>query len=172
MGSFQSDQFPVLVCHMVALCLCPHSTGARDCLAFRDGLLLPLETITCVFQPSSKHHQQVNTELNSVSINFLSCFDLSFLFFGKLRSTIWPLVPIFLAPLGGANCHLQCLISIPWVEQAEALAGSFAGDSTGAAGADVKLGLFSRSRSREGSRERHRDGAISGTAQAESVWML
>jgi len=36
----------------------------------------------------------------------------------------------------------------------------------------VKLGLFGHSRSREGSREQHRDGAVSGTMRAESVWML
>lgn len=81
MGSFQSAQFPVLVCHMVALCLCPHSTGARDCLTLRDGLLLPPETIICVFQSSFKHHQQVNTELNSVSIHFLSRVLILLFFF-------------------------------------------------------------------------------------------
>lgn len=47
MGSFQSDQFPVLVCHMVALCFCLHGTGARDFLTLRDGLSLPLKTMIC-----------------------------------------------------------------------------------------------------------------------------
>lgn len=58
------------------------------------------------------------------------------------------------------------------MHQAEALAASLTGGNTATVGADVKLGLFSCSRSREGSREWHRNGAISGNTQAESVWML
>lgn len=56
------------------------------------------------------------------------------------------------------TCYFQCLISMPCLEQGEA----FAENGT-RAGADMKLGLFSHSRSREGSREQSRDGAVSGT---------